>query len=408
MYAVVLAGQLRRNSSAADRVLLLGPGKAAESASCRRALVRAGWAHLVAVEAVDTPHLDKTGLKRHRYVFTKLRALQLPYERVLLLDLDILPRDAIDFTALFQVPAPAGKYHGVDHGNRTQHRIRVMHGKPLPEEAQHSWWCANVGVLRLDPCPSVAERQKVMDDILQDLDQSVDWQPTYLPEQYYLAQRLTGWRHISFYWNHEVSLGVEFSDQWAWYALRDNSSSASSDSEIEALDKIEKDTKVWHYSGKSGMQPWMFQDFESHAQVKEWLLEHWNMMDPGGIATTAFAEWRRALQCLLDEPFCIGDLPDVHAALERLAQCAAYARRDCDYLRVRKLAWNKAEGDATFAKRRRWEKDGQATFTFTFDEFATYERTVNDLEPGPRGDQDAIRLAETAWMNSRSADEDDD
>ena len=156
------------------------------------------------------------------------------------------------------------------------------------------------------------------------------------------------------------------------------------------------------------MQPWMFQDFESHAQVKEWLLEHWNMMDPGGIAATAFAEWRRALQCLLDEPLCMGDLPDVRAALERRAQCAAYERRQCDYLRVRNLAWNKAEGDATFTKRRRWEKDGQATSAFTFDEFATYERTVNDLKPGPRGDQYAIRLAETAWINSRSADEDDD
>ena len=60
VYALVLAGQLRRNSRAADRVLLLGPGKAAESRSCCHALVRAGWTHLVAVEAVDTPHLDKT------------------------------------------------------------------------------------------------------------------------------------------------------------------------------------------------------------------------------------------------------------------------------------------------------------------------------------------------------------
>ena len=53
-------------------------------------------------------------------------------------------------------------------------------------------------------------------------------------------------------------------------------------------------------------------------------------------------------------------------------------------------------------------KDGQATSAFTFDEFATYERTVNDLKPGPRGDQDAMRLAETDWINSRSADEYDD
>ena len=58
-------------------------------------------------------------------------------------------------------------------------------------------------------------------------------------------------------------------------------------------------------------------------------------MDPGGIAATAFAEWRRALQCLLNEPLRMGDLPDVRAALERLSQRAAYERRQCDYLRVK-------------------------------------------------------------------------
>ena len=71
IYALVLAGQLRRYSPNADRVLLLGPGVFRESLESRKALSLAGWTHLLSVEAIHTPHLDKTGSKRHRYVFTK-------------------------------------------------------------------------------------------------------------------------------------------------------------------------------------------------------------------------------------------------------------------------------------------------------------------------------------------------
>ena len=90
--ALVLAGQLRQYSANADRVLLLGPGVFRDSLGSRKALSLAGWTHLLGVEAINTPHLDKTGSKRHRYVFTKLRALELPYEHIVLLDLDLLPK----------------------------------------------------------------------------------------------------------------------------------------------------------------------------------------------------------------------------------------------------------------------------------------------------------------------------
>ena len=71
-----------------------------------------GWARLVPVEPIEAEHLDKSWTKRHGIVFTKLRVLQLPYRRVLLLDLDLLPRVGVDLTELFKVGAPAAKYHG--------------------------------------------------------------------------------------------------------------------------------------------------------------------------------------------------------------------------------------------------------------------------------------------------------
>ena len=52
------------------------------------------------------------GTNRRGIVFTKLRVLQLPYRRVLLLDLNLLPRVGVDLTELFKVDAPAAKYYG--------------------------------------------------------------------------------------------------------------------------------------------------------------------------------------------------------------------------------------------------------------------------------------------------------
>ena len=71
MYAFVLAGQLRKYSADADRVLLLGPGHFGKSLDIIQALRFAGWTHLHHVNAIDKPHLDKTARKRHRYVFLR-------------------------------------------------------------------------------------------------------------------------------------------------------------------------------------------------------------------------------------------------------------------------------------------------------------------------------------------------
>ena len=106
LYALVLGGQLKRHSSTGvDRVLLLGPGWFSESQDSRNALRLAGWTHLKTVDLIDKPHLDKTGSKRHRLVFMKLRALELSYKHVLFLDLDLLPRSNTNLAELFNIQA---------------------------------------------------------------------------------------------------------------------------------------------------------------------------------------------------------------------------------------------------------------------------------------------------------------
>ena len=94
-YALVLGRRLRQECPGVDRVLLLGPGQW-RSRAARAALAWAGWSYVWAVHPIRAGHLDKSG--RHGLVFTKLRALEVPYERIVLLDLDLL--DFLSFSDL--------------------------------------------------------------------------------------------------------------------------------------------------------------------------------------------------------------------------------------------------------------------------------------------------------------------
>ena len=108
VYALVLGLRLAQCLASAsadvgtDCVLLCGPGRWTQDPDSRRALANTGWSRLVPVEPIEAEHLDKSWAKRHGIVFTKLRVLQLPYRRVLLLDLDLLPRVGVDLTEFFQ------------------------------------------------------------------------------------------------------------------------------------------------------------------------------------------------------------------------------------------------------------------------------------------------------------------
>ena len=131
-YALVLGRRLRQECPGVDRVLLLGPGQW-RSRAARAALAWAGWSYVWAVHPINAAHLDKSG--RHALVFTKLRALEVPYERIVFLDLDLLPRRNSDLAALFAVGAPAGKYFGEYLG---------LHGEVIAPEAREPWWCPNL------------------------------------------------------------------------------------------------------------------------------------------------------------------------------------------------------------------------------------------------------------------------
>merc|ERR1712217_725151 len=75
----------------------------AEEQSFARVGRRSGWSQLLAAESIDAGHMDKSFTKRHARVFTKLQVLELLDRKVLLLDLDLLPRSDANMAELFAV-----------------------------------------------------------------------------------------------------------------------------------------------------------------------------------------------------------------------------------------------------------------------------------------------------------------
>ena len=306
VYACILGRRLREYSAGPDRVLLCGPGRCSNDAAARRALRTAGWQRFVSIEPITAAHLDKTCRKRHALVFSKLRALELPYAKVLLLDLDLLPRDGVDMGKLFQVAAPAGKYHGLSAEDRG-----LAHGEPIPAWLRkRKTWCPNAGVLRLDPLPALTDRIADVESMVAEIHRRSG--ASYLPEQYYLADRLQGWRHIDKAWNWEIcpemdDPGITYpidkacceAKQFGWASLYLD---VWGQGDTPTAATVLRDVLVWHFSGTSSERtPWLLLDLPGAAAVRHEVERRFQARDPGGIVASSLAEWRTAYDALLAE-----------------------------------------------------------------------------------------------------------
>jgi len=267
-YACVLGRRLRdeAGSNAPDRVLLCGPGACTSSASSRKALRQAGWTHLLPVEPIEAEHLDKTKTKRHALVFTKLRVLEVPYERVLLLDLDLLPRAGVDMAELLKIKAPAGKYHC-----NAYQGPEPDHGCEIPERLRTSMhcWSPNAGVMRFDPLATLECRKKLVATMVKEVSERS--QATYLPEQYYLAEMVSGWRHISSEWNWEV--WPEWEDPRKTHPAREARSEAKRQGSSWMYGRRSPHgsssssyARVWHFSGTGETSPFYFMHLNLSAE----------------------------------------------------------------------------------------------------------------------------------------------
>jgi hypothetical protein len=269
------------------------------------------------VELLDVAAADKTWWKRHRFVFTKLHMFKVDVQKLLFFDLDVVVRR--DPSELFAVHAPAGMYHG------TWDRMRAEHGKELPEDEAFGSpdapkGCVNAGLLRIDPMSSETERQTQYAQMVKASSQLSADDQSYLPEQYFLVRRLSGWRHIDVKWNCEVCpryyvdhkgqvVSVESLVHQDWVLLCDSQLS------------LQEGVRMFHFSG-TWLEPWWFinRSAEDGFEFVRHQLEH---RDPAGMVALAVGEWLRGIeQMQLSSVFGIADQKCIAEHVSSLSRTA--------------------------------------------------------------------------------------
>mmetsp|Transcript_30549 Transcript_30549/g.65816 ORF Transcript_30549/g.65816 Transcript_30549/m.65816 type:complete len:546 (+) Transcript_30549:129-1766(+) len=311
IYALVLARQIWEQAEKAarstprskreghrdtppDRVLICGPGCITESAENRKALREAGWTHLLPVSGIEASHLDKTSRKRHAMVFTKLKVLELPYRQILLIDIDLLPREGCDLSELLKIQAPAAKYHCSSFKGKYPN-----HGELIPENlVANDYWCPNCGVLRVDPLPRADDRRQLVQEMVDEVQASSEAEASYLPEQYYLS-RFKGWRQISHLWNWEVWPQFDDPDMThpTWRARKEMQRLGWGTGDRGSWHNQWQQAKVWHFSGTGETSPFNLAHLSANEARRE-SERSFQARDPSKCIATAHFEWISALDRL--------------------------------------------------------------------------------------------------------------
>ena len=210
--ALVLGSALRRRCGAEiDRILLHTADVGIQEDSCLKSV----WT-LKLVDQVDAAERLFLNGKKGRFAgtFNKIHAMGLiEYDKVLLLDIDLVVRGSLD--ELFNLPAPAALGRGANsksHGERLDGR-RFFHG------AEDGWWQAtgiNAGVVLLAPSERLYET--ALSEITDEM--HPEHIPSAAPEQDYLSRFYAPWwSHICVKYNyqlHQVLNSLESCLSW-WH-----------------------------------------------------------------------------------------------------------------------------------------------------------------------------------------------
>merc|ERR1712061_644349 len=118
-----------------------------------------------------------------------------------------------------------------------------------------------------------------------------------------MGERLMDWRDIGKHWNWEVWpewdepgithpawLARQKAQRQGWAGYYRN----CPEEERPDAERVLKDVKVWHFSGRWDTAPWMLHDEDDADAVRIAALALFQARDPGGVVATALFEWRRA------------------------------------------------------------------------------------------------------------------
>lgn len=125
---------------------------------------------------------------------------------------------------------------------------------------------------------------------------------TYLPEQYYLAEKFLDWRHIGEFWNWEV--WPEWDDPKMTHPVQEAVAEAARQGWGRLFkgtppEEILRAAQVWHFSGMGDTAPWRYMHCANAAETKKLAIRRFAARDPGHVVATALSEWRDALDTLL-------------------------------------------------------------------------------------------------------------
>ena len=256
---LLLAYGLRRQQTEADLICLVTP----EITDGARQAINLLYDHVLTVPTIYIPH-SRSGKRPYLpYVFSKLHALRLGedgdlslhYDKIVLLDADLLPIKHFDH--LFTLPAPAGsinehKTHvmqwGEDgnfiipdsvwqNGTWNWHEIYAdyAHGQPIPAEVTDRVLADpnNMGVISslLVLQPDLAEFEAIMQDIEQPASRQLVSDTFAWPEMQYMTQRWSGqWTNVDIryhslngYPDISVLFGLHFTGFKPWQFRKEGS-----------------------------------------------------------------------------------------------------------------------------------------------------------------------------------------
>ena len=293
LYALVLGARLQALDPDRLRILLVGrrlhhhPSPRKRSQHCLEDL----W-HLHPIDLIDAPAADNTPRKRHRFVFSKLRAMALPVRKLLFLDLDILPRNSL--AELFHLRPPAAMHHGQWSFSCTR-----SHGTYWPRRAYCG--CPNAGVMVLK-----GNSSKFVKHLVSQVATIPNKAATSLPEQYFMARVMRHWKQISVAWNYEVHpsffAAIEQSEwtspgQWS-YGGQCHLPAAWSKIGC-CKHNLRSSVNLFHFSGNY-LQPWWYlwllSDDNFSMKEAETIIDlEFSETDPQGRIGLAVCEWLDAV-----------------------------------------------------------------------------------------------------------------
>lgn len=189
--ALVLGYSLMKTNTELDRVILTTPDVSEEYKSYLKPL----YTHIIDINYTNVSNeIFADNNTRFRDVFTKLECLGLiQYEKIILLDLDMIVAKNIDHLFKLAPPAACLKKFYVPYGKIIPTNM-ICHGKKLVGSI-------NAGLMLLKP--SIEE----WDDIKNDISKDTQINKYKYPEQDYLSLRYCGkWTSITFNYNFQFGL----------------------------------------------------------------------------------------------------------------------------------------------------------------------------------------------------------